>query len=53
MYVGCASRFSKRACNNNECDPSDAKIMTLFPTKGVPLGSMKTDPFILDDNPLS
>ncbi|KAG5616072.1 hypothetical protein H5410_015896 [Solanum commersonii] len=41
------------AQNNDECDPSDAETVSLFPNKGVPLGAKKTDPFILDNKSLS
>ncbi|KAH0687961.1 hypothetical protein KY284_018514, partial [Solanum tuberosum] len=47
------SRFNRRARNNDECDPSDAETVSLFPNKGVPLGSKKTNPFILDNKSLS
>ncbi|KAH0709469.1 hypothetical protein KY284_010896 [Solanum tuberosum] len=47
------SRFNRRARNNDECDPSDAETVSLFPNKGVPLGAKKTDPFILDNKSLS
>ncbi|KAG5591452.1 hypothetical protein H5410_041966, partial [Solanum commersonii] len=41
------------ARNNDECDPSDAETVSLFPNKGVPLGAKKTDPLILDNKSLS
>ncbi|XP_049393365.1 uncharacterized protein LOC125857767 [Solanum stenotomum] len=47
------TRFNRRARNNDECDPSDAETVNLFPKKGCPLGSKKTDPFILDNKTLS
>ncbi|KAH0688879.1 hypothetical protein KY289_016237 [Solanum tuberosum] len=50
---GSASNISSRARNNDECDPSDAETVSLFPNKGVPLGSKKTNPFILDNKSLS
>ncbi|WMV58679.1 hypothetical protein MTR67_052064 [Solanum verrucosum] len=47
------ARFNRRARNNDECEPSDAEIVSLFPNKGVPLGAKKTYPFILDNKSLS
>uniref|UniRef100_M1B7K4 ALG2-interacting protein X n=1 Tax=Solanum tuberosum TaxID=4113 RepID=M1B7K4_SOLTU len=47
------TRFNRRSQNNDECDPSDAETVSLFPNKGVPLGAKKTDPFILDNKSLS
>ncbi|KAH0776339.1 hypothetical protein KY290_007750 [Solanum tuberosum] len=43
----------RRAGNNDECDPSDAETVSLFPNKGVPLGAKKIDQFILDNKSLS
>ncbi|KAH0756369.1 hypothetical protein KY290_026639 [Solanum tuberosum] len=47
------TKFNRRAQNNDECDPSDAETVSLFPNKGVPLGEKKTNPFILDNKSLS
>ncbi|KAG5606467.1 hypothetical protein H5410_027959, partial [Solanum commersonii] len=41
------------ARNNDECDPSDAETVSLFPKKGCPLGAKKTDPVSLDNKSLS
>ncbi|KAH0729675.1 hypothetical protein KY290_003787 [Solanum tuberosum] len=46
------ARFNKRARNNDECDPSDAETVSLFPNKEV-LGAKKSDPFFLDNKSLS
>ncbi|WMV13399.1 hypothetical protein MTR67_006784 [Solanum verrucosum] len=53
LHRGMHTRFNKRARNNDECDPSDAEIVSLFPNKGVLLGAKKTDPLILDNKSLS
>ncbi|WMV42632.1 hypothetical protein MTR67_036017 [Solanum verrucosum] len=53
LHRGVHTRFNRRARNNDECDPSDAETVSLFPNKGVPLGAKKTDPFILDNKSLS
>ncbi|WMV46923.1 hypothetical protein MTR67_040308 [Solanum verrucosum] len=53
LHRGVHTRFNKRAQNNDECDPSDAETVSLFPNKGVPLGAKKTDPLILDNKSLS
>ncbi|KAH0633100.1 hypothetical protein KY284_035886 [Solanum tuberosum] len=53
LHRGVHTRFNRRAQNNDECDPSDAETVSLFPNKGVPLGAKKTDPFILDNKSLS
>ncbi|WMV37538.1 hypothetical protein MTR67_030923 [Solanum verrucosum] len=47
------TKFNRRARNNDECDPSDAETVSLFPNKGVPLGAKKTNPLILDNKSLS
>ncbi|WMV18167.1 hypothetical protein MTR67_011552 [Solanum verrucosum] len=47
------TRFNRRARNNDECDPSDAETVSLFPKKGCPLGAKKTDPVSLDNKSLS
>ena len=50
---GVHTRFNRKARNNNECHPIDAKMVTLFPNKRVHFGEKKIDPFILDDKSLS
>ena len=53
MDGGVCTRFKRRAQNNDECEQTDAEIMGLFPYRGVPLGTKKNDPFILDYKTLS
>ena len=53
LHRGVHTRFYKRVRNNDECDPSDAKPLSLFSNKGVPLGTKKTDPIIFDDKSIS
>ncbi|KAH0632935.1 hypothetical protein KY284_035721 [Solanum tuberosum] len=53
LHGSVRTRFNRRARNNDECEPSDAEIVSLFPNRGVPLGAKKTDPFILDNKSLS
>ncbi|KAH0733048.1 hypothetical protein KY289_004236 [Solanum tuberosum] len=53
LHRGVHTRFNRRARNNDECDPSEAETVSLFPNKGVPLGAKKTVPFILDNKSLS
>ncbi|WMV30540.1 hypothetical protein MTR67_023925 [Solanum verrucosum] len=53
LHGGVHTRFNRRARNNDECDPSDAETVSLFPNKGVSLGAKKIDPFILDNKSLS
>ncbi|WMV24439.1 hypothetical protein MTR67_017824 [Solanum verrucosum] len=53
LHGSVRTRLNRRAQNNDECEPSDAEIMSLFPNRGVPLGAKKTDPFILDSKSLS
>ncbi|KAH0633348.1 hypothetical protein KY284_036134 [Solanum tuberosum] len=53
LHGAVQTRFNRRARNNDECDPSDAETVSLFPKKGCPLGAKKTDPFILDNKTLS
>jgi len=53
LHGAVQTRFNRRAINNDECDPSDAETVSLFPKKGCPLGAKKTNPFILDNKTLS
>ena len=47
------TRFNRRTRNNDECDPTDAETVSLFPIKGCPIGAKKTDPFVFDNKSLS
>ena len=47
------TRFNIRTQNNDESDPTDAEIVSLFPIKGCPIGAKKTDPFVFDNKSLS
>ncbi|KAH0729589.1 hypothetical protein KY290_000721 [Solanum tuberosum] len=53
LHRAVQTRFNRRARNNDECDPSDAETVSLFPKKGCPLGAKKTDPVSLDNKSLS
>ena len=45
-HRGVHTRFNILARNNEECDSTDSKTLSLFPNKGVLLGAKKTDPII-------
>ncbi|KAH0639341.1 hypothetical protein KY290_003359 [Solanum tuberosum] len=53
LHGSVRTRFNRSAKNNDECEPSDSEIVSLFPNRGVPLGAKKIDPFILDNKSLS
>ncbi|KAH0655532.1 hypothetical protein KY285_030414 [Solanum tuberosum] len=53
LHRAVQTRFNRRARNNDECNPSDAETVSLFPKKGCPLGAKKTDPISLDNKSLS